>query len=143
VSKERESVPLSHPLVAGTVGQQRWSTSSDKNRTHLPTIKALAYNIIRRQQRQRPGVALREEPLPWRNPPDASPLPSIELQIIEWRDQYPAPSGSGRCAWCGGPEAPGTVVVPFGVLPATHAWLHCECWSDWHRAQQNQAVRAL
>jgi hypothetical protein len=46
---------------------------------------------------------------------------TLETCATEWLDQHPAPSQSGRCAWCGRPESPDAVVVPFGTEPGTHA----------------------
>jgi hypothetical protein len=63
--------------------------------------------------------------------------------VAEWLNQHPAPSPSGCCAWCGKGESPGAAVLPFGTEPAAHAWLHAECWSDWHRARQADAIAAL
>ena len=53
---------------------------------------------------------------------------TLEACAIEWLNRHPAPSQSGRCAWCGRPESHDAVVVPFGTEPGTHAWLHPECW---------------
>jgi hypothetical protein len=58
--------------------------------------------------------------------------------VVEWLDHHPAPSAPGRCAWCGGPEARGAVVVPFGIGP--HTWLHAECWPVWHRERMAAAL---
>jgi hypothetical protein len=63
--------------------------------------------------------------------------------IVEWLNQHPAPSQPGRCAGCGRPESPGAVVLPFWTEPGSHAWLHAECWSEWHRARKMEAIAAL
>jgi hypothetical protein len=68
---------------------------------------------------------------------------AIERCVVEWLNQHPAPSQSGRCAWCGKPESPGAVVVPFGTEPGTHAWLHAECWPAWHQSRRAEAAMAL
>jgi hypothetical protein len=68
---------------------------------------------------------------------------TLESRIVEWLDQHPAPSPPGRCAWCGGPELLGAVVLPFGTEPGTHAWLHSECWADWHCARRAEATAAI
>jgi hypothetical protein len=68
---------------------------------------------------------------------------SIEAQIIRWLDQYPTPSAAGECAWCHKQDNPAAAVVPFGVVPGTHTWLHAECWSAWHEARRAEALRAL
>jgi hypothetical protein len=63
--------------------------------------------------------------------------------VIEWLNQHPAPSAPGRCAWCGRPESPRVVVLPFGTEPGTHTWLHAECWPGWHQARRAEAIAAL
>ena len=68
---------------------------------------------------------------------------TLEASAIEWLNQHPAPSQSGRCAWCGRPEFPGAVVVPYGTEPGTHAWLHPECWGPWYQRRREEAVLAL
>jgi hypothetical protein len=63
--------------------------------------------------------------------------------VIEWLNQHPAPSAPGHCAWCGRPESPTAVVLPFGTQLGTHAWLHAECWPDWQQARRAEATAAL
>ena len=88
---------------------------------------------------KRSGIAASNNGLPR---PEADAL-TLACCIIEWLNQHPAPSQPGRCVWCGRPESPGAVVLPFGTEPAAHAWLHAECWSAWHRARQADAMAAL
>jgi hypothetical protein len=82
-----------------------------------------------------------------RDPPGESQRQSkcrtLEACVIEWLNQHPAPSESGRCAWCGRPETPSAVVVPFGTEPRTHAWLHPECWGLWYQRRREEAALAL
>jgi hypothetical protein len=66
---------------------------------------------------------------------------AFERCTIEWLNQHPAPSAPGRCAWCGRPESPAAVVVPFGT--GTHTWLHAECWPAWHQSRRADATAAL
>jgi hypothetical protein len=69
---------------------------------------------------------------------------AFESRIVEWLNQHPAPSQSGRCARCGRPESPGAVVVPFGTEPGTHAWLHAAgCWAAWYQRRRAEADMAL
>jgi hypothetical protein len=63
--------------------------------------------------------------------------------VIEWLNQHPTPSAPGRCVWCGKPESPSAVVLPFGAEPGTHTWLHAECWRAWHQRRRGEAVKAL
>lgn len=68
---------------------------------------------------------------------------ALECCVVEWLNQHPAPSAPGCCAWCGKAESPSAVVLPFGVEPGTHRWLHAECWSGWHRTRKTDAIAAL
>ncbi len=74
---------------------------------------------------------------------DRKPCKNIGFRIVEWLNQHPAPSRPAYCAWCGRREAPSAVVLPFGAEPETHAWLHAECWPDWHRERKAEAAKAL
>ena len=76
-------------------------------------------------------------------PHDRTGHRTIESRIVEWLNQHPAPSAPGHCAWCGRPESPSAVVLPFGTEPETHAWLHAECWPDWHRARRAEAAATV
>ena len=64
-------------------------------------------------------------------------------RIVHWLDQHPRPSQAGFCAHCCRPESISAVVVPFGVEPGTHTWLHAECWHAWHQARRADAICAL
>lgn len=68
---------------------------------------------------------------------------AVECCIIEWLNQHPAPSASGRCARCGKKESAGAPVVPFGTEAGTHAWLHTDCWRPWHQARRAEAIEVL
>jgi hypothetical protein len=67
----------------------------------------------------------------------------LSCRVTEWLNEHPAPSPPGRCAWCGKGESPSAVLLPFGVEPGAHAWLHAECWPVWHQARQADAIAAL
>jgi len=71
------------------------------------------------------------------------PHQTSEARVVEWLNEYPAPSPPGRCAWCGTTESPGAVVLPFGTELGTHTWLHAECWPAWHQARRADAIAAL
>lgn len=66
-----------------------------------------------------------------------------EGRIVEWLNQHPAPSPAGACAWCHKPDTLAAVVLPFGIVPGTHTWLHAECWPAWHERRRGEALRAL
>ena len=63
--------------------------------------------------------------------------------IVEWLNRNPIPSAPGRCAWCGQAESRDAVVLPYGVEPGTHIWLHAECWPAWQEVRRSQATEAL
>jgi hypothetical protein len=63
--------------------------------------------------------------------------------IIEWLSRNPERSLPGRCVGCGGERVSGHRVVPFGVDPGSHAWLHAACWAAWQTRRKAQATAAL
>jgi hypothetical protein len=67
---------------------------------------------------------------------------AFEYCVIEWLNQNPDSSPAGNCTWCGKPETPSAVVLPFGV-GEHHAWLHADCWPAWHQSRLAEAVRSL
>jgi len=73
----------------------------------------------------------------------AAEVQAFECCIAEWLNRNPIFSLAGRCVWCGRPESPGAVVVPFGTEPGMHAWLHAGCWPAWYQRRQEEAVLAL
>jgi hypothetical protein len=78
------------------------------------------------------------------NPPRReAKVRTLESGVVEWLSQHPAPSEPGRCAWCGKPESPDAVVLPFGTEPGSHTWLHSDCWHAWHRARRAEAAAEL
>ncbi len=73
---------------------------------------------------------------------DAEAL-AFERCIVEWLNRHLEHFDPDRCAWCGKPDPDGHVVVPFGTENHGHAWLHPECWNDWHRNRREKARQAL
>ena len=67
---------------------------------------------------------------------------AFECCIVEWLNRNPSSSSTGRCAWCGKPETPSAMVLPFGA-GEHHAWLHGECWAAWYQRRREEAVLAL
>ena len=63
--------------------------------------------------------------------------------IVEWLHRNPVRSTPGMCDRCGGRERHGTPILPFGVAPAGHTWLHGECWRPWYDERRRQARAAL
>jgi hypothetical protein len=76
-------------------------------------------------------------------PRSEAKAPSFDCCVVQWLNRNPAPSPAGRCVWCGGRETKSAAVVPFGTEPGTHAWLHSECWRQWHDFRRAEAVKAL
>ena len=37
----------------------------------------------------------------------------------------------------------GVPLLPYGVEPTGHAWLHSRCWEAWHAARKREAAAAL
>jgi hypothetical protein len=68
---------------------------------------------------------------------------AVACCIVEWLNRNPSPSAPGRCAWCGQAESNDAVVLPYGVEPGTHIWLHAECWPAWQDTRRSQAREAL
>jgi len=67
---------------------------------------------------------------------------AFEQCIVEWLNANPSFSPAGRCTWCGKPETPSAMVLPFGA-GEHHVWLHAECWSAWYQRRREEAVLAL
>src|SRR5262249_42702385 len=68
---------------------------------------------------------------------------AFEWCIVEWLNRNPSSSAEGRCCtWCGEPETPSAVVVPFGG-GEQHEWLHAQCWPAWHQSRRVEAAAAL
>ena len=63
--------------------------------------------------------------------------------VIEWLSRNHDCSLPGRCVGWGGAQVSGHPVVPFGVEPGSHAWLHAKCWAAWHARRKAMAVAAL
>ena len=67
---------------------------------------------------------------------------AFEQCIVEWLNANPSFSPVGRCTWCGKPETPSAMVLPFGA-GEHHAWLHADCWPAWRQSRRSEAVLAL
>jgi hypothetical protein len=63
--------------------------------------------------------------------------------IVEWLNRNPVRSTPGLCVWCGGQEMHGAPILPFGVTPHGHTWLHGECWKAWYDDRRGHARAAL
>ncbi len=76
------------------------------------------------------------------------PRPQAEAQafvccVVEWLNQHPVSSSSGRCIACGGPDHAHDALLPCGIENTGHAWLHSRCWPGWYESRKAQALVAL
>jgi len=77
-------------------------------------------------------------------------LPRIDAEacafaccVVEWLNRNFVCSPPGRCLACGGCDHPHDPILPHGIEPTGHAWLHSACWSVWNAARKDEAVAAL
>ena len=80
-----------------------------------------------------------------KRPPPAPPgkraeAVAHERRLAEWLNANPASSAPDRCAGCGGPDAPGAALIPFGIDALT--WLHSDCWLAWYNKRLAEAGTA-
>jgi hypothetical protein len=68
---------------------------------------------------------------------------AFDCCVVEWLNRNPARSPAGRCLACGGSEHAHDTLLPFGIEPTGHAWLHSRCWPAWHAARKAEAIAAL
>ena len=63
--------------------------------------------------------------------------------VVEWLNRNPERSSAGRCLGCGDREHAHDPLLPYGVEPAGHVWLHSRCWPAWYEARKAKAASAL
>ena len=63
--------------------------------------------------------------------------------VAEWLNRNPVCSETGRCLGCGDRGLGHDPLLPYGVEPTGHAWLHSRCWPAWHAARKADAIAAL
>jgi hypothetical protein len=63
--------------------------------------------------------------------------------VVEWLSHNPERSPAGRCLDCGGLNHAHDPLLPYGVEPTGHAWLHSRCWPAWYEARKAKAAAAL
>ena len=76
-------------------------------------------------------------------PRDQAEARAFACCIAEWLNRNPVRSSPGRCLGCGEAEHGQDPLLPFGIEPTGHAWLHSRCWSAWHASRKAEAVAAL
>jgi hypothetical protein len=68
---------------------------------------------------------------------------ALDCCVVEWLNHNPERSPPGRCLDCGGRDYAHDPLLPYGVEPTGHAWLHSRCWPAWYEARKAKAVAAL
>jgi hypothetical protein len=76
-------------------------------------------------------------------PRDQAEARALACCVTEWLNRNPMRSPPGRCLGCGEAESGQDPLLPFGVEPTGHAWLHSRCWTAWHTGRKAEAVVAL
>jgi hypothetical protein len=76
------------------------------------------------------------------------PRPEAEAQafaccVFEWLNRNPEHSLAGRCLECGDREHAHDPLLPCGVEPIGHVWLHSRCWPAWYAARKVKAASVL
>ena len=68
---------------------------------------------------------------------------AFECCAEEWLNRNPVRAPPGRCLGCGGGDHGHDPLLPFGIEPTGHAWLHSRCWTAWHAGRKAGAVAVL
>ena len=76
------------------------------------------------------------------------PRPEAEARasaccVVEWLNRNFVRSPPGCCLVCGGGDHAHEPLLPFGIEPPGHAWLHSRCWPAWHAGRKAEAAAAL
>ena len=74
--------------------------------------------------------------------PEAEAL-AFECCVVEWLNRTFERSSPGSCLACGGADSAHDALLPHGVEPTGHVWLHSRCWPAWHAGRKADAVTAL
>jgi hypothetical protein len=76
-------------------------------------------------------------------PREKAEAQAFEACVCAWLNRNPVRSPPSRCLGCGGGELVHDPLLPFGVEPTGHAWLHSRCWRAWSASREGEAVGAL
>jgi hypothetical protein len=68
---------------------------------------------------------------------------AFDCCVGEWLNRNPERSPAGRCLGCGDREHAHDPLLPYGVEPNGHVWLHSRCWPAWYEARKAKAVSTL
>ena len=66
---------------------------------------------------------------------------AFACSVSEWLNRNPINSPPGRCLACGDREYGYDPLLPYGVEPTGHAWLHSRCWEAWHAGTTRPGLR--
>ena len=66
---------------------------------------------------------------------------AFACSVSEWLNRNPVTSPPGRCVACREREYGYDPLLPYGVEPTGHAWLHSRCWEAWHAARKGRPPR--
>ena len=76
-------------------------------------------------------------------PRDQAEARAFACCVVEWLNRNFVPSPPGCCLACGGGGRAHDPLLPHGIEPTGHAWLHDHCWPDWHAGRKAEAAKAL
>ena len=68
---------------------------------------------------------------------------AFECCVVEWLNRNFERSPPGCCRACGGGDYAHDALLPHGIEPTGHVWLHSGCWPAWHAGRRAEAVAAL
>jgi hypothetical protein len=68
---------------------------------------------------------------------------AFECCVVEWLNRTFERSPPGSCLACCGADSGHDALLPHGVEPTGHVWLHSRCWPAWHGERKAEAVTAL
>jgi hypothetical protein len=68
---------------------------------------------------------------------------AFECCVVEWLNRNFERSPPGRCLACGVGDHAHDALLPHGIEPTGHVWLHSRCWPGWHAGRKAEAVAAL
>ena len=63
--------------------------------------------------------------------------------VAEWLNRNPCARRPGAASAAVEAMHAHDALLPFGIEPTGHAWLHSRCWPAWHASRKAEAVAAL
>ena len=68
---------------------------------------------------------------------------AFECCVVEWLNRTFERPPAESCLPCGGRDSAHDALLPHGVDPTGHVWLHSRCWPSWHAGRKADAVLAF